>query len=53
MRQNQVTVSFGPTEEFEFQFAVDDAANPTPEQARAWFDREFVALECDLPSPVG
>lgn len=53
MRQNQVTVSFGPAEVFEFQFAADDAANPTAEQARAWFDREFVALECDLPSPVG
>ena len=53
MRQNQVTVSFGPTEEFEFQFAASDPGNPTAEQARAWFDREFVALECDLPSPVG
>jgi hypothetical protein len=53
MRQNQVTVSFGPTEEFEYQFAASDPANPTAEQARAWFDHEFVALECDLPSPVG
>ncbi len=25
----------------------------TADAARQWFDREFVALECDVPSPIG
>ena len=48
----RVIVSFGPSDEFEFDVrAVDVAANS--EAARQWFDREFVALECDVPSPIG
>ena len=25
----------------------------TADAARQWFDREFIALECDVPSPIG
>lgn len=47
-----VIVSFGPSNEFEFN--VPGGGNAaTAEGARQWFDREFVALECDVPSPIG
>jgi hypothetical protein len=46
----RVIVSFGPFDEFEFNVH-GDASNA--EAARQWFDREFVALECDVPSPIG
>jgi hypothetical protein len=49
----QVNVSFGPEQEFEFKVHADEAAGQTADGARRWFDREFVDLECDLPSPIG
>lgn len=49
----QVVVSFGPDAEFEFKVHAGDTAGVDGEQARAWFDREFVALGCDLPNPIG
>jgi hypothetical protein len=49
----RVIVSFGPGTEFEFKVPVADMAGYTAEAARQWFDREFVALECDVPSPIG
>jgi hypothetical protein len=49
----RVIVSFGPGTEFEFKVPVADLAGYTAEAARQWFDREFVALECDVPSPIG
>jgi len=48
-----VIVSFGPGTEFEFKVAVADLAGHTADAARQWFDREFIALECDVPSPIG
>jgi hypothetical protein len=48
-----VIVSFGPGSEFEYRVAAADVANQSAEAARQWFDREFVALECDVPSPIG
>lgn len=47
--QYQVIVSFGREQEFEYKLA---AASPV-EEARQWFDREFVALECDVATPTG
>lgn len=52
MRQHQVVVSFGGDNDFAFRFAADPAALDSA-GARAWFDREFVALEADVPSPIG
>jgi hypothetical protein len=49
----RVIVSFGPATEFEFKISAADVAQQTAEAARQWFDREFVALECDVPSPIG
>ncbi len=51
--QSQVTVSFGADREFEFKLGAGHTAAPAREAARQWFDREFIALECDLPSPIG
>jgi hypothetical protein len=48
-----VIVSFGPGAEFEYRIPVVDLAGHTADAARQWFDREFVALECDVPSPIG
>ena len=48
-----VIVSFGQGNEFEFRIPAVDVAARSTEQARQWFDREFVELECDVPSPIG
>ena len=48
-----VIVSFGQDTEFEYTIPVAELAAISPESARQWFDREFVALECDVPSPIG
>lgn len=48
-----VIVSFGPGAEFEYKIAAADVAGQPADAARQWFDREFVALECDVPSPIG
>jgi hypothetical protein len=53
MRQHQVVVTFGDEVEFELRVPSDDVAKRSMEQARQWFDREFVALECDVASPIG
>lgn len=49
----RVIVSFGPGTEFEYKVPAGDVAGQPADAARQWFDREFVALECDVPSPIG
>jgi hypothetical protein len=51
--QHLVTVSFGKDREYEFRFSSTRAAAKSSDEARKWFEREFVALECDLPTPIG
>lgn len=46
---HHVIVSFGKDKEFEFKFVGACAAD----EARKWFDREFVSLECDVATPTG
>ena len=53
MRQHQVMVTFGKEDDFEFKIPSDDVAGRSMDEARQWFDREFVALECDVASPIG
>lgn len=53
MREHQVLVTFGPDDEFEYRFDARAVSAQTVAEARRWFDREFVELECDLASPVG
>lgn len=48
-----VIVSFGPGTEFEYRISAAELGGQSAEAARQWFDREFVALECDVPSPIG
>jgi hypothetical protein len=51
--ESHVTVSFGANRDYEFKLHDADRASAAREAARQWFDREFIALECDLPSPIG
>ena len=53
MQQHQVTVSFGQGVDFEFRLPSGDVARHSMDDARQWFDREFIALECDVASPIG
>ena len=48
-----VIVSFGADTEFEYKIPIAELAGHSADSARQWFDREFVALECDVPSPIG
>jgi hypothetical protein len=53
MRHHHVIVSFGKDIEFEFKLVSADVEKQSIDAARQWFDREFVALECDVASPIG
>ena len=48
-----VIVSFGEKKEYEYKVTAADVAGVTPDDARRWLEREFAALECDLPNPIG
>jgi hypothetical protein len=48
-----VIVSFGQGNEFEFNIPAAEVAALSTDAARQWFDREFIELECDVPSPIG
>jgi hypothetical protein len=52
MHQN-VIVSFGADNEVEFKLTADDLKGLTADQARQWLTREFEALECEVPTPIG
>jgi hypothetical protein len=52
MRSREVVVQFGGGKELEYKLSATDGAQ-TREAARDWFDREFIALECDVASPIG
>ncbi|EKD89354.1 MAG: hypothetical protein ACD_34C00098G0002 [uncultured bacterium] len=47
--QHHVIVSFGKDKEFEFKLVGGVPAD----EARQWFDREFIDLECDVATPTG
>ena len=51
--QNQVIVCFGKDQEFVFKFAAETPSTVATEEARRWFEKEFVALECDVATPTG
>lgn len=48
-----VIVAFGKGKEYEFKFPQADLGSQTAEEARRWFDKEFVSLECEPSNPVG
>ncbi len=52
MHQN-VIVSFGEDNEVEFKVTADDLKGLTADKARQWLAREFEALECEVPTPIG
>ncbi|WP_415034170.1 hypothetical protein [Azonexus sp.] len=47
--QHHIIVSFGKDAEYEYRLSAPGAAD----EARQWFDREFVKLECDVSTPTG
>ena len=47
--QHHIIVSFGKDAEYEYRLSAPGPA----EEARQWFDREFVTLECDVATPTG
>ena len=51
--QNQVIVSFGKDKEFIFKPATHDLGSSSTEEARRWFEKEYLALECDVATPTG
>lgn len=51
--QHHVIVSFAKDKEFEFRFEMGGFAAHQSDEARKWFEREFVALECDVATPTG
>ena len=51
--QHQVIVTFGKEKELTFKPASQELASTSTEEARRWFEKEFVALECDVATPTG
>lgn len=47
--RHHVIVTFGKEKEFEFKLVGGASA----EDARKWFDHEFVLLKCDVLTPTG
>ena len=51
--QHLVLVIFDRNTEYEYRFSLNDLSPNLSEEARAWFEKEFVALECDVATPTG
>lgn len=51
--QHHVMVSFAKDQEFEFRLSSGDFPVNHTEEARKWFEREYLALECDVATPTG
>ncbi len=50
--QHLVMVVFDRNTEFEYRLTLDESSG-LQEEARVWFEREFLALECDVATPTG
>jgi hypothetical protein len=48
----QVIVSFGPESEYDFKFG-DTGYGSNESEARAWLDKEFKDMHCEITSPTG
>ena len=48
-----VIVSFGKDKEYQFEFSPTELAESSPEEARRWFDKEFVDLKCEPSNRMG
>lgn len=48
-----VIVSFGDDNDFEFKLSSADLAGKSDDDAHQWFEREFVALGCEVVTPIG
>jgi hypothetical protein len=48
-----VIVSFGKDKEYPYQFSQADLSDSSLEEARRWFDKEFVDLGCEPSNRMG
>jgi hypothetical protein len=48
-----VIVSFCRGREYPYKLSEADLAESSPEEARRWFDKEFVDLKCEPSNPMG
>jgi hypothetical protein len=51
--QHQIIVAFGKDRELTFKPHSESLGAISSEEARRWFEKEFVALECDVATPTG
>jgi hypothetical protein len=51
--QHHVIVSFGKDRQFDYKFSAADLSGSAADEARQWFDREFLALACEVATPTG
>jgi len=51
--RHHVIVSFGKGKEYNHEFSADEFAEGSTEEARRWFDKEFLDLKCEVLSPTG
>ena len=48
-----VVISFAKDREYRYEFSSVELAEHSPEEARRWFDKQFVELQCEILSPTG
>jgi hypothetical protein len=48
-----VMISFAKGREYPYEFSSVELAEHSPEEARRWFDQQFVELKCEIISPTG
>ncbi|QEL65442.1 hypothetical protein OTERR_19660 [Oryzomicrobium terrae] len=51
--QYDVVVVYGRDREYTFRFTEADLQGTSDTDARRWFDKEFVDLECEPTNPMG
>ena len=49
---NSVVVTFGPGKEYEYNLQAADLRG-SADEARRWFDKQFIELGCEPVNPVG
>lgn len=48
-----VVISFAKGRDYPYEFSSVELAENSPEEARRWFDKQFVELGCEILSPTG
>lgn len=48
-----ISVKFGEDKRYEFELHERDFSGSTPESARRWLERQFLAMGCEPTNPTG